>query len=229
MIVLLTYDHPHRKTSDVLWRLLAEGHRPKIVATPWKERKERDFIYAHRPAESGWPCTPNLKTPEGICENLELEYIRTDTLDQTLNWIQPNVVVVGGAGILPEDVVTNFKVLNAHPGLLPARRGYDVLKWCIHDCVQVGVTAHLCDKHTDLGRRMAEIEVPVFAEDTFHAFAMRQYEMELDLLSLAVDMVKSGETGDVIHPSETQPFKRMPKEVEATLMQRFEDYKRVFS
>ncbi len=233
MIVVLTYDHPHRKTYDVVCRLLAEGHKVSVVATPWKNRKKRDFIYAHRPGESGWPQF-DLMCPEELCKGLGLDFHRVsigaDTgIAETIEPLRPRVVVVGGAGILPKSVVTEYAVVNVHPGLLPARRGLDVLKWAVHDCVQVGVTAHICDERTDLGRRLVEEQVNVLRSDTFHSFAMRQYEYELSMLNLAVKMVLEGKMGEEIHPGETRPYRRMPKVVEATLLQRFEDYKRVFA
>lgn len=231
MIAIITYDHQHRKTEDVLWRLLSAGFRPEVFALSWEKRKSRNMMYAHRPAERGWPCesTNHIKD---ICENLGLPFHRTNelsTLEDKLDTMKPKVTVIGGAGILPKEVVTKHDILNVHPGLLPARRGLDVLKWSVHDCVQVGVTAHVCDEHTDLGWRLAEANVPVFREDTFHAFAMRQYEYELRTLKGAVQMIVSGHKGEKIHPSETKPYRRMPRKVEATLLQRFEDYKRVYA
>jgi phosphoribosylglycinamide formyltransferase-1 len=231
MIALITYDHPHRKTQDVLWRLLAAGHRPEVIALSWVDRKQRNLMYAHRPAERNWPCNPLRNTNE-ICEALGIPFHRTNainTLPEVLSQLKPEAAIVGGAGILPKEVVCEFTVLNVHPGLLPARRGLDVLKWSIHDGAEVGVTAHICDERTDLGRRLVERTVPVYHEDTFHAFAMRQYEYELDTLSGALKMVLSGWNGDEIHPGETKPYRRMPRKIEATLMQRFEDYKRVYA
>jgi len=35
MILVLTFDHPHRKTQDLILKLLAQGVRPQVVATEW--------------------------------------------------------------------------------------------------------------------------------------------------------------------------------------------------
>jgi len=236
-IVVLTYDHPHRKTQDVVWRLISRGFWGdlEVIATPWVQRKERKYLYGHRPAERNWPCEPT-NTPQELYALMGIPYTRSDrdTIYETLEALSPSVIVVGGAGILPKNVVQEFLVLNVHPGLLPARRGLDVLKWAIHDCKQVGVTAHLCDEHTDLGWLVLDSEVPVFPEDSFFTFAMRQYEYELRLLDDSVNMVlnnsKSARTRfERIRPGETQPFKRMPLEVEAGLLDDFERYKRVYT
>ena len=233
-VVVLTYDHPHRKTEDVLWRLMAAGKwgELKVVATPWVERKQRNYIYGHRPAEKHWPCAP-MSTPYELCAKLGVSFRRAEkgNLAGVLADYDIGAVVVGGAGILPKEVVTNHTVLNVHPGLLPARRGLDVFKWAILDCVPVGVTAHICDEHTDLGWRLVEREVPVYREDSLQSFAMRQYEYELGMIPEALEMVlcniasTKNDRFDKIHPGETRAFKRMPRKTEAQLPSAFERYK----
>lgn len=49
MIVVLTYDHPHRKTQDLILRLLANGVKPLVVATEWEEMKSFKPLIAHLP------------------------------------------------------------------------------------------------------------------------------------------------------------------------------------
>lgn len=232
-IVVLTYDHPHRKTEDVVCRLMMNGYEVDLVAVPWIERKQRRYIYGHRPAERNWPCEPTAD-PKFYAEKMGLRYtvVEKPDLFSAINEWLPSVVVVGGAGILPKAVVNDFRVLNIHPGLLPARRGLDVLKWSVIDCKPVGVTAHICDEETDLGWRLIERTVPVFTGDTFHSFAMRQYEYELSTLIPAIDMLEVNEDRaafDRITPGETKAFKRMPITVEAGLIQAFERYKRVYA
>tara|TARA_B100001989_G_C24524755_1_gene457986 strand:+ start:390 stop:521 length:132 start_codon:yes stop_codon:yes gene_type:complete len=41
-------------------------------------------------------------------------------------------LVVGGAGILSDSLVKNFKVVNAHPGLITTTRGLDSFKWAFY-------------------------------------------------------------------------------------------------
>lgn len=234
-IVVLTYDHEHRKTEDVVCRCVMAGHDVELVAVPWVERKPRKYIYGHRPAEKDWPCQPTSH-PRHYSEKMGLGYkvVEKTGLFDAMNDLHSinGVVVVGGAGILPKLVVQQFRVLNIHPGLLPARRGLDVLKWSISDCRQVGVTAHVCDEETDLGWRLIEREVPVCRSDSFFSFAMRQYEYEMETLLPALDMLEvneNRESFDRIVPGETRAFKRMPLAVEAGLMEAFERYKRVYA
>lgn len=229
MIVLLTYYAAHRKTEDVLCRLVMSGHNPHVLATPWVARKPRTFIYAHRPHEDGWPCNPSCIT-ETACKNMGLNYEVVRDLRQRLLDLGPEVVVIGGAGLLEPEIVLKHKVLNVHPGLLPFSRGLDALKWAIIEGKKVGVTAHLCDDRPDLGHRIEDRIVPVYRNDTFHSFAMRQYEYELDLIVPSLNAVLSGR-GEFqsIEPGDTTSRRRIPKSIEADLLPAFERYKLIFA
>jgi urease accessory protein UreE len=46
-IGLITYDRPHRKTQDIMLRLL--GRNVTVIAIPFKERKRHEPLYHHRP------------------------------------------------------------------------------------------------------------------------------------------------------------------------------------
>jgi phosphoribosylglycinamide formyltransferase-1 len=231
MIVLLTYDAPHRKTQDVAWRLMIAGHKFRVVAVPWEERKPRRFLYAHRPAEMTWPCEP-VGDPAHFCRAFGIEYSVSDKgwLFEELLRLDPELIVLGGAGILPECIVNGFRVLNVHPGLLPESRGLDILKWTILEGRPVGVTGHLCDEHADLGWRICDSVVPVFEHDTFHAFAMRQYEWELNLINKSIYMLgnKTKDQLTRIHAFGTESRKRMGRRKERGLLPAFEVYKQKY-
>jgi phosphoribosylglycinamide formyltransferase-1 len=235
-LVVLTYDAPHRKTEDVVWRLMtyAAGEEIRLIGTPWETRKPRRYIYAHRPGEPPWPAEPSghpavLYARMGLCYTLADKQRLLDELRS----LAPRVVIVGGAGILARDVVEEFPVLNVHPGLLPQCRGLDILKWSLMENLRVGVTAHIVDDRADLGWRVLDRVVPVYAQDTFHAFAARQYEYEIALLGPALEAVLKAncdrEAFSRIEPSDTESRRRMPREVEAGLLAAFERYKLVWA
>ena len=49
MIYVLTYNAPHRKTQDLLFRLKANGYNDiNVLATPWEERKNFKPLIPHR-------------------------------------------------------------------------------------------------------------------------------------------------------------------------------------
>ena len=231
MIVLLTYDAPHRKTQDVAWRLMIAKKEFRVLAVPWEERKPRGFIYAHRPSEMMWPC-------DAIGDSVE--FFRAFGIDYTVcekGWLfeallkmDPELVVLGGAGILPEPITTGFRVLNVHPGLLPQSRGLDILKWSILEGHEVGVTAHMCDEHADLGWRICQSVVPVYEQDTFHAFAMRQYEWELGLINRSIDLLgdKTRDRLTRIFSAGTKSRRRMPRSKERGLLPAFDEFKKKY-
>jgi methionyl-tRNA formyltransferase len=51
------------------------------------------------------------------------------------------LILLGGARILKRPILecARLAVLNAHPGLLPAYRGVDVIPWALHNGDPVGV------------------------------------------------------------------------------------------
>ena len=50
MIAIITYDTAHRKTQDIVTKLLLNGYSDlKLVVIPWVERKNFQPLYSHRP------------------------------------------------------------------------------------------------------------------------------------------------------------------------------------
>ena len=228
----MTYDAPHRKTQDVAMRLLIAGKKFSVVAVPWVERKPRRFIYAHRPAEMTWPCEP-IGDPAPFFKQFGITYevCEKGWLFEVLLKMDPTLVVLGGAGILPKPIVDGFRVLNVHPGFLPECRGLDILKWSILEGKKVGVTAHLCDEHADLGWRICDALVPVYHQDTFHSFAMRQYERELSLVVRSINELgnKTKDQLTRIHDFGTKSRRRMPVSREADLLPAFMAFKEKYA
>ncbi|MGH2446774.1 MAG: formyl transferase [Candidatus Limnocylindria bacterium] len=70
-----------------------------------------------------------------------------------LRSLQPRVVLLGGAPILPAELleIASLGTLNAHPGLLPAYRGVDVVPWAVLNGDPVGTTVHFVDAGIDTG------------------------------------------------------------------------------
>jgi hypothetical protein len=92
-VVVLTYDHPHRKTEDVVWRLVSVGHLLgdlSIVAIPWVDRPQRRYLYGHRPAEKHWPCEPTIHPRDYFCKYEVAE--KGDLYDRIMSK-DPDVVV----------------------------------------------------------------------------------------------------------------------------------------
>ena len=214
MIKVLTYNAPHRKTQDLLFRLKVRGYDDiSVLATPWKERKNFKPLIPHRKFN-----TLDV-TPSDLCKKLGYTFdeIEVDDLHNSENtWI-----LIGGAGMLPENVVNSGKVINSHPAYLPYVRGLDSLKWAIYEGEPIGVTTHIISKDCDAGRLIRRELLELYSWDTFHSVSQRQYELEIDML---VDSIEDVKTSKLIELSTTksEPKRRMSHSNEKRLMIRFQ-------
>ena len=214
MIYVLTYDAPHRKTQDLLFRLKIRGYDDvSVLATPWQERKNFKPLIPHRKFN-----TLDI-TPSDLCKKFGYNFdkIEVDDLHNSENgWI-----IIGGAGILPEDVVKSGRVINSHPAYLPYVRGLDSLKWAIYYGKPIGVTTHIISEECDAGALINQKFVPLYSWDTFHSVSQRQYEMEIDMLADSIEDVKTA-TLEELSTTDSIPMRRMPHSHEIRLMARFQ-------
>lgn len=218
MYYVLTYDAPHRKTQDLLFRLKAIGYNDvMVIATPWQERKKPSPLIPHRPASP-------IDVPVGdFCDRLGYEFkaVSHEQLSPHLETDQPALALIAGAGILPPDVVESCRVLNSHPGYLPNVRGLDALKWALHDGEPIGVTTHVVSAEADAGNLIKRTTVPVHRWDTFHSLAQRQYELEIAMLADSIADLQRTDTLEPIDVSGYQVHKRMSHDEERRMLERF--------
>lgn len=225
-IVVISYNTPHRKTQDVLFQLKARGYQNvTVLALPFVFR-ENPFkpIYTHRPSYAIGV------EPEAFCERLMYRFkeIKADEIHSWLNKNPNDFILIAGAGLLPDELVENHKLINSHPGWLPKVRGLDSLKWALHKKMPLGVTCHFVDSEADAGFLIEQKEVPVYKNDTFHSVAYRQYELEIDMLVNSVEVVPSRTEFPSLSTAEFEATRRMPKSIEENLMTDFEEYKQSF-
>ena len=108
-------------------------------------------------------------------------------------------------------------------------RGLDSLKWAIHNQQTLGVTCHYVDSEADAGFLIEQREVPIYANDSFHSLAYRQYEIEIDMLVNSIEVIPSRTEFPSLSTTEYEPTRRMPKSIEENLMQEFDVYKKEFT
>ena len=200
-IGLLTYDRPHKKTYDLACLLKVYGYDVTLILTDWVDRKERHPLVQHRPV--GY-----APRPEVIADRFNFVICkRDDTCDE---------YIIGGANI-----VKGLKAINSHPGYLPVARGLDSLKWAIYHGLPVGVTTHYTIDEADSGKMIKRQIVPLYYEDTFHSFAYRSYDLEIQML---VDSIGCNE---IVDPDDTVQIgnvsRRMPPYLERVMLERFEN------
>lgn len=225
-IAVITYNTPHRKTQDVLHGLKAKGYQyVKIYALPFV-RRENPFkpIFQHRPSKA-----INIEI-EDYAHNFNYQFATTtaETLNQQLIEDKADFVIIAGAGLLPDDLVVNHKIINTHPGFLPKTRGLDSLKWAIVKGVEIGVTTHFVDTEADAGFLIEQKLVPIYHNDTFHSVATRQYEMEIEMLINSIELIPNLLEFPSLSTTEYEATRRMPKTIEQDLMDSFEIYKNKF-
>jgi len=211
-IIVLTYDHPHRKTYDFLNSLKSAGvNNIKVIAQPWIERKNHIPLYKTRPSSSDI-------YPEELCKQLEYEFEKYEVsrFDK-----KNEVIMIAGAGILPPFFYTNNILINAHCGYIPQVRGLDSLKWAIYRNLPIGVTIHrIIDENVDFGLMISRKKVPLFFDDNLHTIAKRQYEMEIAMMvdTVVKESWKNAKEFDISDGIINEPTRRMPnsKEKEIT-------------
>lgn len=221
-IAVLTYPIKHRKTFDVLSLLKANGYQDVCVyATPFHYKKKRYPTFNHRPEM-------NYNIPElsNLCNNLGYKYYegQLDSFDIE----KDRIVLIAGAGIIPDDFVNCHTIINAHPGYIPNCRGLDAFKWAIVEKQPIGVTTHLIGNYIDAGNVIERRKIDVYSVDTFHAVAERVYENEVSMLVEAIENCDIDNT-TFIPPESYVLHKRMPIDIEANLLENFELYKNEFS
>ncbi|AVQ22382.1 phosphoribosylglycinamide formyltransferase [Fusobacterium nucleatum subsp. nucleatum ATCC 23726] len=218
LIGVLTYNIPHRKTYDTLCLLKARGYKDVIVfATPLHYKKQFKPLYEHRPQ-----LINQISSIKDFCNNLDYKYELIDNfLDIDLK--ENTKILVCGAGILPDNFIKKYKVINSHPGYIPEVRGLDSLKWAIILEKKIGVTTHLIGDEVDAGYIIEQKEVPIYENDTFHALSQRVYETEICMLVDAIE--KSDRNLIYKNGKNTEVHTRMSKEIEKDLLKKFEELK----
>ena len=218
-VSVLTYDVRHRKTYDILCLLKAMGYgRVTVYAMPLQYKKSFHPLMQHRP-EMNWPIDTAL-----LCENFSYKYLNiNDYMD--IDEAEDRIILVGGAGLLPDEVVHKYQIVNSHPGYIPNCRGLDAYKWAIYEKQPIGVTSHLLGDEVDAGEIILREKVPVYKSDTFYSLAQRVYESEIRIMAESVLHVAQGRKREYISGDGYNIHRRMPKEIESNLLEYFERYK----
>jgi phosphoribosylglycinamide formyltransferase-1 len=224
---IITYDHEHLKTEQLVHRFLLKNKLAvgpkldlKLFALPFNSRPSRAIHFLHRPDQEKAVTTRELARVHGL-EFLPCTYDSIpDMCDHYL---------VAGAGIISAKGIGTKKIINTHPGIIPSARGLDAFKWSIVDGVPLGITLHFIDAEVDAGKTIAIVRTPVFMTDTLEVLARRHYELELNVQSQFLAFL-SGKDSDVCSAyPENPPRMRMPAEVERDMFARFDGYKQKFA
>jgi phosphoribosylglycinamide formyltransferase 1 len=126
-------------------------------------------------------------------------------LMEVLEMREPDLVVLAGyLSLVPADVVRRYggRMLNVHPGLLPAFGGPGMYGRRVHEavieagCRVSGVTVHLVDESYDTGPILAQWPVPVMPDDDAARLEDRVRATERRLLPRVVELLAGAGPGD---------------------------------
>ena len=210
-IGLLTYNTPHRKTQDVLLRLLAKGYDVTLVAQPFTKEERPEPIYPHRPTGA-----ININ-PKELSTLIRCDYIVCD--HNHLNRLDCDVYIIGGAKIITS--LPKAPVINSHPGVLPYTRGLDSFKWAIYHGLPIGVTVHIIDEKIDSGHIIYREEIQKEPAEQFYHLAMRLYDFEINALVEHFNDSDQEIEQDFYTEYPDKPFTRMSHIQEVEMMKRY--------
>ena len=213
-IDLLTYDCPHRKTSDILFELIVNGYNiNRVYAAPLIDLGLKPDIVKM----SANACY-NIHTAE-ICAKFKIPYIVKPQTDIEGG----NLGIIGGARILPDHVIQKYSIgiINIHPGLLPNNRGLDNIKWALYHDMPQGLTVHFIDKYVDRGQIILKKKVPVYDDDKIYHIHQRLVSMQPKVLIDALNILERG--GETYPAEKGTLFTQMTIKEETNLIKKCSD------
>ena len=219
-IGVFAYNWPHYKTQQGLINMCIKGYKPDIVFCA--DPVELNFY------KSKVRITPKdmyLHDTRDICKYFDIPFeVIVHNSEYCENLIKNHCLDLGvilGARILKKNIIDSFNVgiLNAHPGLLPANRGLDTIKWALVKKIKQGVTCHLIDHKIDIGRLVALEEIKVYKDDSLIDLYLRIQSLEQNLI---IKSLKSLNEDSNIHnyvklTSGENYHKSLPPDIEANL------------
>ena len=220
MPAIITYDHPHLKTEQLVHALLARGETvDALYALPFTPRPARPVLFAHRPDQS------EAAHPKRIARAQGLRFVPAASA-QALAIDEDEALIAIGC-LIPEHVLRATRILNVHAGIIPACRGLDAFKWALLDGKPLGVTLHRIDADIDMGDIHHVSPTPVYPDDTPERLARRHYENELEVLAGYARWRDARVDQSHIAPGEAR--RRMPRETEQRMLEAFPAYVEAFA
>ena len=227
-IGVFAYNFEHKKTQEGLLNLFLNNYKVSCIlaADPVELKFYQSKI---RISPKGIKYTH----PSKIAEKLKIPYHvvkhNSTECEKLIEKYELDLGIVLGARILSENIIKAFRIgiLNLHPGLLPKNRGLDNIKWAILKNFKQGVSCHLISKEVDKGKLIIKKEIDVYEDDTLVDVFLRIQNKEQELMLQSLKILESGKMGfeDV---EEGNYFNAVPKDIEKTLLKKFEGYKKKY-
>ena len=214
---LITYQAPHRKTEEVLEKVLKNNYQLKIFALPFVPRKQRKVYFSHRPDQR------EALSPGSLAEKYGISYV-VCSKDSDID-CSCELYLILGAGVLSESCLKGKRIINCHPGIIPSSRGLDSFKWALFMMKPLGVTLHYIDEKVDSGEIISVVPTNVYLSDQLECLARRHYQNEIDCLSEFENCLASP-SNPFKDIEMSKPMMRMPFAKEQELKIIFDAYKK---
>jgi methionyl-tRNA formyltransferase len=131
-----------------------------------------------------------------------------------LTELVPDLVVLGSSRVLRRHVISipRIGVLNAHPGLLPAYRGVDLIPWALHNGDPLGVTIHLVNAGVDTGAILAQGHFEPSLGDTLSSLRRKSNALMSELMGDVITrLVSTGKVESIKQDTNAgKQYYRMP-------------------
>ena len=116
------------------------------------------------------------------------------TCKELLEADKPDILVLGGTRIIKTPIleVPRRSSVNAHPGLLPMRRGSASVGWALYKDLPEGATAHFIDPGIDTGDIIVKRELPVYHRDTYESLNYRIALLSGELMAESLKYLEKG-------------------------------------
>ena len=214
-IGVITYDYPHFKTEQVLHAFARMGYSIEVYALPFLPRKGRNVLFEHRPDQS------TGVRADAICKKFGLELFKCETDSEVRTGCDYYHVLIGK--VISPSCLADKRVINCHPGVIPAVRGLDAFKWAVLDNRPLGNTLHYIDEAVDMGEVISVEPTPVYKTDSLERLARRHYECEIEMVVNFERYLKEPSNVFADSPEGMQNM-RMNKETERSMLEAADRY-----
>ncbi|MHC4295127.1 MAG: formyl transferase [Planctomycetota bacterium] len=161
-----------------------------------------------------------------------VENFNDENTANILRALEPDLIVVGGARILTERIISIPKTgtLNAHPGLLPAYRGEDTMRWAILNGDPIGVTVHFIDRGVDTGEIVLQERIEIAADDSIESLSAKADGLAGTLMVRAIKIVRNEKAKPVPQSKdEGKQYFRMPRRYRKATTRRLRQMQKALS
>lgn len=165
-------------TGSILESILAHGIEVAVVAA------DRQCPALERAEAAGVPAELVRRTDFGRGDDFDRDGY-SHHLVKVLRGYDPALIVSAGFGTVVPALATAFpgQVINTHPALLPAFKGWHAVAEALAEGVKVtGCTVHIVTEEMDAGPILAQEPVRVLPEDTEESLHERIKAVERELV-----------------------------------------------